>query len=74
MAPPHKTVQVECQQKLDVSCCQYRGSERDAARRHALLRAVPECGQVGDCSKNEGSVPSRAVDGWERVGLSSQLS
>jgi hypothetical protein len=72
MAPPQETVQAECQQKLNVSCWECRGAERDAARRHALLRAVPECGQVGDWSKSKGRSLSRAVDGWERVGLSSQ--
>jgi hypothetical protein len=70
--PPHRAVQAECHQKLDVSCCEYRGSEHDAARRHALLRAVPACGQVGDWSGSEARSPSRAVDGWERVGLSSR--
>jgi hypothetical protein len=72
MAPPHKTVQAECQQELDVSCCECKGSERDAVRCHALLRAVPGCGQVGDWSESKARSPSRAVDGWERVGLSSQ--
>jgi hypothetical protein len=71
--PPHKTVQASCQRKLDVSCCECGGSDCDTARLHALRRALPECGQVGDWSESDRRSPSRAIDGWERVDLSSRL-
>jgi hypothetical protein len=43
---PYETVQPACHRKLGVSGWVCRRSGRDTNRRHTLLRAVPECGQV----------------------------
>jgi hypothetical protein len=71
--PPHQTVQPACHRKLSVSGWGCRRSGRETNRRHAPLRAVPECGQVESWSEAEPAL-SQAAHAWERLGLSSRLS
>jgi len=43
--PPHEIVHAACHRRSDVNGWVCRRSGRDTNRSHALLRAVPECGQ-----------------------------
>jgi hypothetical protein len=63
--PPHEIVHAACHRRLGVSGWVCRRSRRDTNRRRALLRAVPECGQVG-LVKPEAS-PFQAGHARERV-------
>jgi hypothetical protein len=47
MAPPHKTVQAECQQKLDVSCCECGGQNV------TVLAVMPYCGRCPNVGRLE---------------------
>ena len=61
--PPREIVHAACHRWLGVNGWVCSRTARDTNRRHALLRAVPECGQVGSGQTRSQPIPGRSCRG-----------